>query len=87
MTFEFEKVNQTLKASYGEQNVIVKFIVTHKAIHSIYTNKYIVNATLNFISAIDVELVFDEVVECLNESNEDTLTNEALLDLCNDERN
>ena len=53
-------------------------------IHNIL-NTYIVRATVHFIDGFNIELDFNEVVK--NKSNnEETLTDEAILDLCNCEK-
>ena len=80
---EINIMQKKLKPSYGEQKIVLTCNVEHRL--NGYLNSYIVKADVK-IYGFNAELQFNEVVERLNSSNQETLTNEAILDLCNDQR-
>lgn len=75
-------IKKELKAVYGGQDFVLTCQVEHRENGCL--NSYIVKATVK-IDGFYAELDFNEVVERLNNSNEETLTDVAVLDLCNDQ--
>lgn len=77
-------IKKELKSVYGGQDFVVTCQVEHRV--NGYLNSYIVKAEVR-IDGFNAELQFNKVIERLNNSNEETLTDEAVLELCNDQRN
>ena len=76
-------IKKELKPVYGDQNFVVTCQVEHR--ENGHLNSYIVKANVR-IDGFYAELDFNEVVERLNNSNKETLSNEEILELCNDQR-
>lgn len=80
---EVSIIKKELKPVYGGQDFVITCQVEHR--ENGHLNSYIVKANVR-IDGFNAELQFNEVVERLNNSNTETLTDEEILDLCNDER-
>lgn len=80
---EIREMSKEIKSVYGGQKFVATFNVEHR--ENGYLNAYIVKATVK-IDGFYAELDFNEVVERLNDINKETLSDEGILELCNDER-
>ena len=84
MELTTQVVGKEVRSVYGGQELIVMIDVEH--IVNKVPNSYATEARVRFIDGVDVELDFYRVIEVLNDSNEETLTDEEILRLCNDEK-
>jgi len=84
MSLEIQLNKKEIKSVFGGTVINTFHTVEHREMNTL--NTYVVKAEVRFVDGFSIELDFNEVVEILNNTNDETLTDEAILNLCNDNR-